>query len=109
MNNLLLTDFGAPVAVSITCHLELRPLRLTLCSEFTGGLPIAVTCRNGAGTNLNILSLSINMIQSTPTIRYRVCVIFLVSTTPDSYTCVFTNNQGSQSVTCSTTIGNPNK
>ena len=109
MNNLLLTDFGAPVAVSTTCNLELRPLSLTQCSEFTSGLPTAVTCRNGAGTNLNILSSSINMIQSTPTIRYRVCVNFQVSTTPDSYRCVFTNNQGLQAVTCSTTTGNPNK
>ena len=109
MNNFLLIDFGAPEPVSTTCDLELYPLTLRQCSEFTGGLPTAVTCRNGAGSNLIVQSSSINMIRSTPMIRYRVCVNFQVTLTPDTYTCVFTNSQASRSVSCSTTIGNPNK
>ena len=109
MNNFLLIDFGAPEPVSTTCDLELHPLTLSQCSEFTGGLPTTVTCRNRAGSNLIVQSSSINMIQSTPMIRYRACVNFHVTVSPDTYTCVFTNNQASRSVSCSTTIGNPNK
>ena len=40
--------------VSTTCNPEFQSLFLTQCSEFTGGLLTAVTCRNGPGSNLNI-------------------------------------------------------